>query len=148
MCFFNVKIEISEATGIVTKDIIQTLLDMGMFKYLKSKYYIVNDKVSYLLIDSRGFRSFGCPLVHLDFLAMYFRWYQGEVFTNLMLLSRLLDNSVSTRKIKRILQFLITQSCLCTASHPAELTSWNSNVRGHFFISRLSLNSSQSLLAT
>ncbi|VDL60496.1 unnamed protein product [Hymenolepis diminuta] len=36
--------DISEATGIVTKDIIQTLLDMGMFKYLKSKYYIVNDR--------------------------------------------------------------------------------------------------------
>lgn len=40
-------LDISEATGIVTKDIIQTLLDMGMFKYLKSKYYIVNDRVSY-----------------------------------------------------------------------------------------------------
>ncbi|VDN96565.1 unnamed protein product [Rodentolepis nana] len=36
--------DISDATGIVTKDIIQTLLDMGMFKYLKSKYYIVNDR--------------------------------------------------------------------------------------------------------
>nr|CDS32941.1 histone acetyltransferase MYST2 [Hymenolepis microstoma] len=36
--------DISDATGIVTKDIIQTLLDMGMFKYLKSKYYIVKDR--------------------------------------------------------------------------------------------------------
>ncbi|KAM3176003.1 hypothetical protein ACTXT7_007364 [Hymenolepis weldensis] len=49
--------DISEATGIVTKDIIQTLLDMGMFKYLKSKYYIVNDRTQLFI-----FKNINCHI--------------------------------------------------------------------------------------
>lgn len=39
-------IEISSATGMTTKDIVTTLLDLGMLKYIRTKYFIVNDKVS------------------------------------------------------------------------------------------------------
>ncbi|KAL5964183.1 Histone acetyltransferase KAT7 [Taenia solium] len=35
---------ISAATGMTTKDIITTLLDLGMLKYMRTKYFIVNDK--------------------------------------------------------------------------------------------------------
>ncbi|EUB62393.1 Histone acetyltransferase MYST2 [Echinococcus granulosus] len=41
----NVSFEvISAATGMTTKDIITTLLDLGMLKYMRTKYFIVNDK--------------------------------------------------------------------------------------------------------
>lgn len=64
---------ISAATGMTTKDIITTLLDLGMLKYMRTKYFIVNDKVGVLRL--RLFSKFPLllknHLVELEFTLNY-----------------------------------------------------------------------------
>ncbi|VDD84412.1 unnamed protein product [Mesocestoides corti] len=38
---------ISETTGVDVKDVVSTLLDLGLLKYIRTEYYIVNDKEAF-----------------------------------------------------------------------------------------------------
>lgn len=42
---------ISDASGMCIRDIVSTLLDLGLLKYIRTEYYIVDEKVCRFILS-------------------------------------------------------------------------------------------------